>query len=39
MNKENQCIDGLRFIERSLIRSGGIAEENMAKSIARAIGG
>lgn len=35
--KTNSCIDELRFIERSLVRSGGIAEENMAKGIAKAI--
>ena len=32
-----KCTEALRYIERTLIRTGGIAEDNMAKDVARAI--
>ena len=30
-------VEALRYVERTLIMNGGIAEENMAKGVARAI--
>ena len=36
MEDLNSVVSSLDFIERTLIRSGGIAEENMARNISRA---